>query len=527
MSLRDLPLPQMKFPVLASLLLVLFSPLSRAEITLPKVLSDHMVLQRDMPVPIWGTASPDEAITVTFQTQQKTTKADKAGHWRVTLNPLSPGKPGTLTVTGTSAIQIKDVLVGEVWLGSGQSNLDTDVPDYVKLDQPLAEAAATPHPGLRIFRSDVENGWQEVTPQTLRRFSAQLFYFGFKLHQELGVPVGLMEGAVRGSPSKSWLSQAAYQSDAQIRKAVLIAADKNPYQKKLDKYNEAMKQWQTAYDEAIKTGLPEAKLPKQPIKPIPVGEEITGDLYERHIRPMIPFALRGVLWDQGEGGTGLEIYQRVITGALIRSWRNDWQQGDFPWLIVQKPSGEGCALDPKNPINLGAAAATALPERPPAWQEGWPPRWDWLGIPKDNPNVFLVPTSDLATGVHPANKSGYGSRDSQVALGAVYGKAVAFSGPAFTGILMEGGKVRVSFDHVGKGLTAPPGHELQGFALAGEDKKFFWANAIIEGTSVVLSSPEVPNPVAARYAWAPYNITWANLFNNDGLPALSFRSDAW
>ncbi len=499
-----------------------------AAVTLPRVLSSHMVLQRDMPVPVWGTAAAGEKVTVTFREQHKIAVADAQGRWLVKLDPLQPGEPATLTVAGSTTVTLKDVLVGEVWVGSGQSNLDTDVPDYVQHDPVLNAAWNKSYPKLRLFRSDVGAGWQEANRQTLGRFSAQLFFFGLKLQEALDVPVGVMEGAVRGSPSGPWLSRQAFQTDPDIRKAVAAADAKDPLEARMRKYDEALKKWQQNLAAAKTAGTPEDKLPKEPRKPASFGERKTGDLYETHIRPMIPYAIRGVLWDQGEGGTGLDpIWQPVVMTALIRAWRADWGQGDFPWLVVEKPSGMGAALNPEDPVNLGCAPVSPLPKDPPGWQPGWPPRWDWLKIKDIAPNVFLVITSDLATGVHPPNKSGYGTRDCRVALGAVYGQPVEFYGPLYQAVKVEGGKLRLTFMHVGKGLTVPPGQTLQGFMIAGEDKKFHWADAVIEGPTVVLSSPVVPAPVAARYAWAPFDITWANLFNADGLPALTFRTDAW
>jgi len=485
-----------------------------------------MVIQQNTLVPVWGTADPGEKVTVVFGDQKQSATADEQGKWIVKLNPLKASDaPAVMTVTGKNTVTLTDILVGEVWVGSGQSNLDTDVPDYVKNDQPLAEAAGKGYPRLRLFRSDVGNGWQETTPQNLRRFSAQLFYFGLKLHQELGVPVGLMEGAVRGSASGYWISPDAFKGDPGIQKAAEASELRDPYETKIQKYDDAMKKWQPAVDAARIAGTPEEKLPKQPVKPTHVLDTPTGQFYEKHIQPMIPYAIRGVLWDQGEGGAVQNLSQRTVMAALIRGWRKDWGQGDFPWLIVQKPSGEGCALDPNNPVNKGAVAFSPLPPNPPGWQPGWPPRWDWLGMMNDNPNIFLVTTSDLATGVHPANKSGYGTRDCQVALGAVYGKPVEFYGPRYHSFTVEGNKLRIVFTHVGKGLTFPKGQALQGFAIAGEDKKFHWAEAVIEGQSIILSSPAVSKPQAARYAWAPFDISWANLFNMDGLPALSFRTE--
>ncbi|MDD5349390.1 MAG: hypothetical protein PHQ12_04185, partial [Chthoniobacteraceae bacterium] len=203
----------------------------------------------------------------------------------------------------------------------------------------------------------------------------------------------------------------------------------------------------------------------------------------------------------------------------------DWGQGEFPWLYVQKPSGGGCALDPANPVNAGALPFVPLPKDPPASDYFSGLRHEGYAVMK-NPNTFLVINSDLAPGVHPPTKSGYGTRDLQVALGAVYGKPVEYYGPMFQSVKAEGNKLRVSFTHVGKGLTVPAGQKLQGFCVAGEDKKFRWADAQIDGRTVVVSCAEVPHPVMVRYALT-WPLAWANLFNAEGLPALGFHSDAW
>jgi sialate O-acetylesterase len=259
---------------------------------------------------------------------------------------------------------------------------------------------------------------------------------------------------------------------------------------------------------------------------VPYGEQKTGNSYERLIRPLIPYAIRGVLWDQGEGGAvDGPIWQPMVMAALIRSWRADWGQGEFPWLYVQKPSGGGCALNPDSPANKGVMGFAPLPKDPPSTDYFASLRQDGYRIMR-NPNTFLVINSDLAPGVHPPTKSGYGARDVQVALGAVYGKPVEYYGPLYQSFRVEGGKVRIAYTHVGRGLSVPQGQPLQGFCLAGSDKKFHWAAAVIDGQTVVLTSPDVPNPVAVRYAWT-WPLAWANLFNLDGLPALGFRTDAW
>jgi sialate O-acetylesterase len=494
-----------------------------AAVTLPPVLGDHMVLQRDMPVPIWGTADPNEKITVRFRDQQKTTAADAQGKWQVKLDPLKVGEPGTLTVTGANTVTLKDVLVGEVWLGSGQSNLDTPVNYYTHLDPALKDAAGKEYPTLRLFRSPTaKNGWSEAKADKIRGFSAQLFYFGMKLQQELGVPVGLVEAAVAGSPSGPFLSQAAFDSDPDIQKAVAKAEAAEPLEARKQKYEAALAKWKQDTETARAAGTAEDKLPKAPAEPKPFSETKTGNQYERLIRPLIPFAIRGVLWDQGEGGAiGRLVWQPMTMAAIIRSWRADWGQGEFPWLYVQKPSGGGCALDPQNPLNAGAMPFVPLPKDPPAPEYFSSLRHEGYAIAK-NPNTFLVVNSDLAPGVHPPAKSGYATRDFLVAIGTVYGKAVEYTGPAFQSVKAEGGKLRITFTHTGKGLAVPAGQKLQGFCVAGEDKKFRWAEAQIDGQTVVVSCPEVSRPALVRYAWT-WPLAWANLFNAEGFPALGFN----
>jgi sialate O-acetylesterase len=347
-----------------------------------------------------------------------------------------------------------------------------------------------------------------------------------RLQQELGVPVGLIEAAVAGSPSGPFLSQSAFDADPEIQKAAARADSRNPLAARMKEYGATLAKWQKETDAAKAAGTLETRLPRHPRSPVPYARQMTGNSYEKLIRPLIPYAIRGVLWDQGEGGAvDGPIWQPMVMAALIRSWRADWGQGEFPWLSVQKPSGGGCALTPDNPMNKGAMAFAPLPKDPPPTEYFASLRQDGYRI-MQNPNTFLVINSDLAPGVHPPNKSGYGARDVQVALGAVYGKPVEYYGPVYQSFKVESSKARISYSHVGRGLTVPPGQPLQGFCVAGADKKFHWAAAVLDGQTVVLSSPDVHDPVAVRYAWT-WPLAWANLFNRDGLPALGFRTDTW
>ena len=512
-----------------------------AEVILPPVLSSHMVLQRGMKVPVWGTAAPGEKVTVKFRDQEKSTTADAQGKWRVSLDSLKEGGPDVLTVAGSNTLKLEDVLVGEVWLGSGQSNMFGGASGYVKDDEVLAKmVAAGPYPKIRLNRVDTpaSTGWKEATPDNLMTFSAQLFSFGCGLQKELNVPVGLLVGAAAGKPSGFFLSQEAFNSDPACQDLV-AKGNSDEALKKFDeavkKYEVAMEKWKKDVEQLRAEGVEEKKLPRAPAKPLKVGgtyDNVIGNLYERIIRPAVPYAIRGVLWDQGESSTGLVgIDQYTVMGALIKGWRKDWGQ-DFPFIYVQKDSGGGCAWDTTDPVTAKGEPLVPLPNLVPGGKEGGEGRDNYLRI-RNYPATFMSTSSDLGSGMHPVNKSGYGARAARVALGGVYGKDVEIYGPVYKSYKIEGNKVIISFDHVGKGLVFKKGEsidKLQGFTITGDAKTFnynrpvfVWADAVIEGNTVVVSSDKVLKPVAVRYAWAIEH-PWANLFNKDGLPALPFST---
>jgi len=503
-----------------------------ADVQLPPVISSHMVLQRDMNVPIWGTAAPGEKITVTFRTQSKEAVADAQGKWLVRLDPLQAGGPDPLTVAGANTVKLDDVLVGEVWVGSGQSNMAGTAGGYAKNDQVLAKLVSTSYPKVRLMKVGYKT-WQEATDKTLPGFSALLVAFGLPLHKDMDVPVGLMLGAVGGTPSGNWVSQAAVDADPACKQAIAQAlktydADKaqKDYQRQLDQWTKAVEAFR-----AEKAKDPKAKNKREPRKPSPPAAPgqctrgSMGNLYDAHIRPLVPFGIRGVLWDQGESGTAVTgIDQYALMGALISGWRKDWGQGEFAFLYIQKPSGGGCAMDPSDPVTCKGDKFVPLPAAPPASNAGFS-RELHIRIMK-HPNTAMAIATDLGPGVHPTNKSGYGARAARVAAGFVYGKKIEYYGPLYQSHQIDGAKVRVRFTHVGGGLVAAHAEKLQGFLIAGADKKFVWADATIDGESVVVSSEKVPTPVAVRYAW-DRNSPWANLFNKDGLPAQTFRTDDW
>ncbi len=496
------------FPLITLLSICMCGAGLSAETLVDKMFSDHMVLQRDRAVPVWGRATAGEKIVVTFRGQSKEAVADKDGKWMLSLDPMKVGEPAELTVKGTKAVSFKDVLVGEVWVGSGQSNMAGGVNSYVKKDPVLAQNMADgPYPKLRLFK---KGAWQIAEAKTIKAFSAIHFSFGLALHQKLKVPVGLMVGAVGGTPSGRWLSKEMAAADT------ALVAKLGSLEKMKETHEAALKKWEA---DAAKAKAEKKRAPRKPRGPINIG-----DLYQRHVRPFVPFGIRGVLWDQGESRTQLPgVDQFTAMRALINGWRKVWGQGDFFFLHVQKPSGGGCAWDPANPVNRGAMPfSSKLPGGASILAKvlAYPLEHIKIGTIKNAP---LVPCSDLGPGIHPENKSGYGMRACRVALGEVYGQDVITCGPTYADHKVEGGKVRVTFTHVGKGLAFKHGEKLQGFEIAGADQKWVWADGSIDGDAVVLESKQVPTPVHVRYAFRKV-FTFANLLNKDGLPALMFST---
>jgi len=486
----------------------------QAKIEVSPMFGDHMVLQRELSVPVWGTSDAGEEVTVKFAGQTKTTKADKDGKWRVSLDAMKANpKAQSMTV---GEVTFEDVLVGDVWIGSGQSNMAGGFGGYARRDTGLAKlGTAAPYPLIRLQRGDRPQ-WREATAKNIGGFSALLFAFGAPLQKELDVPVGLIVGAVGGTPSGRWLSPEAFEADEACQAAVKKYAAK--HEAAFKKHQEALEKWKAAAAAAKAAGKRPPRKPRVPPKP-----QARGDLYIRFIRPIIPYAIRGVLWDQGESGTQIAgVDQYTTMGALIRGWRKEWGQGDFPFLYIQKPSGGGCAWDKKgNPVTRLASDFTPkLPEPIRPGDGGF--RKMHIRI-MQHAKTFMVIASDLGGGIHPSNKSGYGARACRVALGAVYGKDVEIYGPMYDSHKIEGATIRIAFKHVGKGLAFKGGDRLQGFAIAGADGVFNWAEAKIDGKTVVLSSNKVAKPTAVRYACAN-NCPWANLFNKDGLPAVAFQT---
>jgi sialate O-acetylesterase len=485
-----------------------------AEVKLPSLFAPHMVLQRDMPVAVWGWADAGEKVTVTLGEQTKTATADADGKWSLKLDALKAGGPLALRVAGKNVIEIDDVLVGEVWLCSGQSNMAMTVGSSNNADQ---EKAAANWPKIRMFtverktadqpREACQGDWKVCSPDTVLGFSAAGYFFGRKLHQELDVPVGLINSSWGGTPVQAWTSEAAHRAAPELapllenlEKAVAgWSADKAK-----ENYEKQLAQWQEKV--AAKAAGQQPPRKPNPSQDPNLSPNSPARLYNGMIAPLVPYALRGAIWYQGESNAGNAPIYGPQMRAMISSWRSDWKH-DFAFISVQLP-------------NFMAA------QQKPSEMGGWPLIREQFVKLLEMPQVGMAITIDIgdADDIHPKNKQDVGSRLAMWALSKTYGKDIVASGPLYKGMKKDGEKIVVSFDYLGGGLVSK-GEKLEGFAIAGADKQFVWADAKIEGDTVVVSSAEVKEPVAVRYAWA--NNPKCNLFSKAELPASPFRTDDW
>ena len=492
--------------------------LAAADVKLPAVFGDHMVVQCDAPVPVWGWADPGEKVTVTLGGQSKTATADSAGKWSVKLDALSAGGPHVLKVQGKNTLERGDVLVGEVWLCSGQSNMAWTVASSANKE---AEIAAANFPKIRMLQVDRKTAsepqddcrcqWQVCSPDTVAGFSAAAYFFGRELHKELGVPVGLINSSWGGTPIQAWTSIPAQEAVPELKPIVegfRKAAEAFDAEAAKQRYQKALADWQQAAAKAKSEGKPFAARRPQPPQDPRESPHSPGRLYNGMIAPLAPYALRGAIWYQGESNAGNAKIYALQMKAMIGNWRQDWKQGDFAFLSVQLPN-------------------FMAPQQKPSETGGWPLLREQFLKTLALPNTGIAVTIDIgeADDIHPKNKQDVGKRLAQWALAKTYGKDVVACGPLYKSMRKQNGKIVVEFDYADGGLVARGGQKLKGFAIAGEDKQFVWAEAKIDGKTVVVWSPEVNAPAAVRYAWA--NNPDCNLMNQAGLPASPFRTDDW
>jgi len=482
-----------------------------AELRLPAIFSDHMVVQAGTPVPVWGWGEPGEQVKVTLAGQSLSARVAADGTWKVRFANLKPqSEPQTMTVTGTRSLTVRDVLVGEVWLCSGQSNMAMTM----NRAKDFEKERTTAHlPLIRMFiegglstntpQRDCTGSWVVCTPETVGRFSATAFFFGREIQRVQGGAVGLINAAVGGTYIEAWISEEAQRATPalapsfELRDKLIAGYDR---EKVAAAYRETLEKWEIAAREAKAANKPEPRKPGDPFPRHLVDIDI-GGLFNGRIAPLIPFALRGVIWYQGENNATPQrasLYETQLR-LLVRDWRARWG-AELPFAWVQLPN----LVRVESWVHVREAQLKAL----------------------DLPNTGMAVTIDVgeSTNLHPPNKQDVGLRLAQWALGTVYGRKVASSGPLPAGHEIRGGEVVLRFRHTDGGLKAKDG-ELKSFVIAGEDRQWKPATARIDDDTVIVSSPDVPKPSAVRYAWADDPV--CSLYNGAGLPASPFRTDDW
>jgi sialate O-acetylesterase len=651
--------------LIVPLLLLTFAAVVRAEVRLPSIISDNMVLQQGMKVRIWGNAAAGERVTVTFDKKSSNTVADAQGGWQIWLGPLKAGGPFELTVKGTNVLTIKNVLVGEVWVCSGQSNMEWPLVNTVGGPEAVAQAN---HSEMRLFTvthqtsaqplTDLQGHWVVTTPDEAAHFSAVGYFFGRELHQRLKVPIGLIDSSWGGTPAEAWTSHEALLSSPELKPILeKYESSLNLLPQTRDAYARALAQWEEknlyidagnkgetsgyadpatstagwakmdlpiqfetagllidgavwfrkavsipaswagkdlvlnlppiddhdvtyfngtkigstgretpnsymvprkyvvpgslvhtgqnviavrVFDSAGEGGFSrggamsigpngaseshviplrggwdykvelalEPRHPDWGTRPEAVGANNQNNpsvLYNAMIAPLVPFAIRGAIWYQGESNAGRAYQYRTLFPVMIRNWRSAWGR-DFPFYFVQLANWR---------------ASKAQPD-----ESDWAELREAQTMTLREPQTGMAVTIDIGdeNDIHPRNKLDVGRRLAAWALAGTYGQKVIPSGPLFDRYIIEGNKVRIHFKY-GVGLKTSDGGPLKGFAIAGADRRFLWADAYIEGDTVIVSSPTILRPVAVRYGWADNPVV--NLYNRAGLPASPFRTDDW
>lgn len=519
--------------LLRLLLVTVAAGSAAADVRLPRIFSSHMTLQRGLAVPVWGWADPGEAVTVTFAGQTLQTEADESGRWATRLAPMTASGEGRrLVVRGNNEVALDDVLVGDVWICSGQSNMEWNLRGALNPDE---EIAAAKHPHIRLFnvpghttapvaQDDVPGGqWQVCSPGTVAGFSAVGYYFGREIHQESGVPIGLIGTNWGGTRIEPWTPPVGFRSVpelAGLAKRVnafdpTVEAGRKNWEAHLD----ALEAWTEQARAALAGGRTMGPAPKTPG---PSGGGEPTAIYNAMVAGLAPYGVRGAIWYQGEsnGNEGMEYFHKMQ--ALIGGWRQVWNQGEFPlfFYFVQ-------------------LADFQKPNDNPQGGDGWARLREAQRHALTIPHTGMAVITDIgeANDIHPRNKQDVGRRLARWALRDTIGQDLVVSGPLYRSMDVEGSSIRVHFDHVGSGLMVGSKEGLEPtvqvktlepnrFAIAGADKVWHWAVARIDGDTVLVSSPEVAAPVAVRYAYS-MNPEGANLYNKEGLPASPFRSDDW
>ncbi len=499
---------------------------ARAELKLPAIIGDNMVLQQKQANPVWGWDAPGTEVTVAFAGQTKTAKADSKGKWTVKLDAVpANAKPATITIRGSSMRELKNVLVGEVWVCSGQSNMGFTVSGSWDSDLEIAQAKypqirliSVPQVGTQEDQDDFKGHWEECSPANVGQFTAVGFYYGRLLHEMLGVPVGLIDNAWGGSACEAWVKRDVLEKDPRF--ASIIAKWKQTeatftqeaFDKQMADHKAKVNALAQARKEAVKAGKPiPANSPRAPQNPL-TGQHRPGNLYAGCLHPIIGYGIRGAIWYQGESNASRAKEYGELFPFMIEHWRMEWQQGDFPFYWVQLADFKDVQAEPIDSEWAELRAAQTLTMRK---------------LLKTGQCVI----TDLgeANDIHPKNKRDVAERLARWALVNDYGQKLPYRSPELKDAKFDGGKALLTFDFAPGGLRTVDVDEAKGFAICGEDKKWVWAKASIIGGSkkgtnqIEVSADGVAKPVAVRYAWADNPV--CNVYSAEGLPVTPFRTD--
>ena len=520
-------------PSLLATGLLLLTVRVRAEVKLPSIFGDHMVLQQEAHIPVWGWANPGETVTVTFAGKSASATTQSDGKWRANLPPLPDGaSSGDLVISGSNKITLHDVLVGDVWLCSGQSNMEFGLASASNAKQAIPDATDDQ---IRLFHvprqmaiipldQTVPASWQVCTPRTIPSFTAVGYFFAKNLRSVLHRPIGLIESSWGGTPAEAWTDLPTLSSNPALRRYA------DAYQKAAAKFPQGQAEFavkaaavaalQRQWMDAVKAAAAAHESPPPTYHSnLGVNSNMPTVLFDGMIHPLIPYAIKGAIWYQGETNArnaADSTEYRTLFPAMITDWRHLWQEGDFPFLFVQL-------------ANFNNPAGT------------WPLLRESQLKTLSLANTGMAVTIDIGTGgnIHPPDKADVGLRLALAARHVAYGENLVYSGPIYDSMKVEGNKIRVSFQPatIGGGLilgAAPwtDAHDtpvsktaLAGFQIAGADQSWFDAQASIDGNTILVSSPQVAAPVAVRYAWA--QDPRCNLYNKENLPASPFRTDQW
>ncbi len=478
-----------------TLLLALFMMAGEGhtKVKLPLLFNEGMVLQRDQKIPVWGWADPAEQVKITFNDKTYTTVAGKDSTWSVSMKAMKAGGPYTITVSGrTNTIAIKDILMGDVWVCSGQSNMEFTLSGSKALYQ--TEIANSTNANIRHFYVNrvisftpleqvISPGWRSANPKTVLSFSAVAYFFAKAIYEKYQVPIGLIHASWGGTPIQAWMNKESLKEFTEIKKSA---------------------EFMEANYEKIKA----AELEKSPTTKPRSFQGFPTALFNGMIAPLTAYGIKGVLWYQGETDTKRSFEYQKLLPAMIKGWRSQWKQEKLPFIYVQLP-------------NFGSVNTSPT-------ESGWAELREAQAMALSLPETGMAITLDIGEkgNIHPLNKADVGKRLALVAQHVVYKAPIVYSGPLYKEMQIKGNKIIISFSNLGRGLQTKDGENLKNFAIAAADQKFVWAKAKIEGNKIVVWSDEISLPAAVRYAWAdsPEGI---NLYNKEGLPAAGFRTDNW